>query len=95
MKRVTPTPFPSDPLVREPGQLGEAIRAARTSAALSRVEAAAALGISKQTLTDLERGKPTVAVGTALRVAHELGVSIFIAPAQHRERVRRAVLEAR
>jgi transcriptional regulator with XRE-family HTH domain len=81
-------------MVREPEQLGRAIRAARTAAALSQVEAAAALGISKQTLADLESGKPTVAVGTALRVANELGVSLFMAPARHRERVRRAVLEA-
>jgi len=94
MKRVTPKPFPSDPLVREPRQLGQAIRAARTAAALSQVEAAAALGISKQTLTDLESGKDTVSIGTALRVANELGVSLFIAPAQNRERIRRAVLEA-
>lgn len=94
MKRVTPKPFPLDPLVREPKQLGQAIRAARTAAALSQVEAAVALGISKQTLTDLESGKDTVSIGTALRVANELGVSLFVAPAQNRERIRRAVLEA-
>lgn len=94
MKRVVPKPFPLDPVIRDSAALGQAVRAARTATELTLVEAAIALGISRQTLADLESGKPTVAVGTALRVANELGVSLFMAPAQHRERIRRAVLKA-
>jgi transcriptional regulator with XRE-family HTH domain len=91
MRRIVEQPFPQDPLLREPSDLAAAIRAARTRAGLTLVDAAASLGIAKQTLNDLERGKPTVALGTALRVATELGVSLFMAPADLRERVRDAV----
>ncbi len=95
MRRVVPAAFPADPLLREPAEFGAALRAARTRSGLTLVDAALSLGISKQTLHDLERGKPTVAIGTALRVAAQLGVSLFMAPAEVRERVRDAVRAAR
>lgn len=88
MRRVVPTLFPADPLARDALALGAAIRAARTRARLTRAQAALSLGISADTLADLERGKPTVALGTALAAATALGVGVFIAPAEQRERVR-------
>ena len=88
MRRVVPLPFPADPLTRDAPALGAAIRAARTRARLTRADAALSLGIAADTLADLERGKPTVALGTALAVATALGISVFIAPADQRERVR-------
>ncbi len=94
MKRVVPLPFPAEPTVHGPADLGAALRAARTRAGLSLVEAALSLGLTKQTLHDLERGKATVAIGTVLRVASQLGVSLFMAPSEIRERVRDAVRAA-
>jgi transcriptional regulator with XRE-family HTH domain len=95
MKRVVPRDFPADPLVRGSADLGAALRSARTRSGLTLADTALSLGIAKQTLNDLERGKPTVALGTALHVAAELGVSLFMAPAEVRERVRDAVRTAR
>lgn len=95
MKRVIPLPFPAEPSLKEPADFGAAVRAARTRAGLTLVDAALSLGITKQTLSDLERGKPTVAFGTALRVASQLGVSLFMVPSEIRERVRDAVQAVR
>lgn len=79
MRRVVPEPFP-DPMVRDAVAFGQAVRAARTSAGISLEAAAAALGVSKATLGDLEGGKGTVALGTAIRVARDLGAALFVAP---------------
>lgn len=93
MRRVIPTAFPPDPLCSDAASLGAAIRAARTSSGLTLVEAAMVLGISKQTLSDLETGTGTVNLATALRAAHELGVSVFAVGSEHREPVRRLILQ--
>ncbi|MFG6415178.1 helix-turn-helix domain-containing protein [Roseateles sp. DC23W] len=79
MRKVKPEPFP-DPLIRDAGAFGQAVRAARTGAGISLEAAAQALSISKATLSDLEGGKGTVALGTALRVARDLGAVVFAAP---------------
>lgn len=79
MRRVVPEPFP-DPMVRDAVAFGQAVRAARTSAGISLEAAAQALGVSKATLGDLEGGKGTVALGTALRIARDLGAAVFVAP---------------
>jgi transcriptional regulator with XRE-family HTH domain len=88
MRRVVPTPFPADPWADEPAVLGAAIRSARTQAGMTQGEAALALGISRDVLSDLERGKAAVALGTALRVAATLGVGVLITPSEQRERAR-------
>jgi transcriptional regulator with XRE-family HTH domain len=87
MKRVVKVPFPSDPLIAAPGMLGIAIRAGRTEQGLTIEEAAMTIGIAKQTLSDIEAGKPTVGLGIVLKVAGDLGVSLFVAPARDRERI--------
>lgn len=85
MRKVTAEPFP-DPLVRDAIAFGQAVRAARTGAGISLEAAAEALGLSKATMGDLENGKGTVAIGTAIRVARDLGVALLVAPqAQHFE----------
>ena len=91
MKRVVPTPFPIDPLVADAGVLGAAIRSARTGAGMTIDQAAAALGISKQTLSDLETSGSTVGLGIALKVARELGVSVFVTKPGERETIRRVI----
>lgn len=79
MRKVVREPFP-DPMVQDAISFGQAIRAARTAAGITLEAAAEALSISKATMGDLEGGKGTVALGTALRVARELGVACFTAP---------------
>ena len=92
MRNVVPTPFPSEPLVADSVAFGRAIRAARTSAGMTLTDAAVTLGVSKQTLADLETAKASVGLGIALRVARELGVAVFVAPSGEREVVRRAIV---
>lgn len=84
MKRVVATPFPDSPELRTPAQLGAAVRAARTQSGLTLEAAAMLVGVAKQTLSDLETGRGTVSLGIALRVAEELGVSLFAVPAARR-----------
>jgi transcriptional regulator with XRE-family HTH domain len=93
MPRLKQTPFPSSPLLREATSLGAAIRSQRIESGLTIEQAALSTGVAKQTLQDLELGKPTVGLGIALRLAHELGVSIFIAPAQQEIRIVREFSE--
>jgi transcriptional regulator with XRE-family HTH domain len=92
MRKVVPIPFPSEPLVADSAVFGRAVRAARTSAGMTLADAAVTLGVSKQTLADLETAKASVGLGTALRIAHELGVAVFVAPSGEREVVRRAIV---
>ena len=56
--------------------------------------AAQALGISKQTLSDLELGTGTVTLALAFQALNALGVSVFVVPAQDNSRVRRALKAA-
>jgi DNA-binding XRE family transcriptional regulator len=50
--------------------------------------AALTLGIAKQTLSDIELGKPTVSLGNAMLAANGLGVAMFAVPAEDREPVK-------
>lgn len=88
MRTVTPKPFPSDLELRSAKQLGIAIRAARTQAGLTLADAALTLGVAKQTLSNLELGKPSVGLGLALEIAAGLGVALFMVPARAREQTR-------
>lgn len=88
MRTVTPKPFPPDPELRSTPQLGAAIRAARTQTGLTLADAALTLGVAKQTLSDLERGKPTVGLGLAIQIATGLGVALFMTPASMREQTK-------
>ncbi len=94
-RRVVPTAFPTNPQLRTCDELGAAVRSARTASGLTLEEAALAVSIAKQTLGDLEAGKPTVGLGIALRVAQALGVSLFIAPAGEADQIARLIHEAR
>ncbi len=94
MRRVVPTPFPSDPLLNDAAAFGAAVRAARTRAGMTLADAAMTLGIAKQTLADLEKASASVGLAMALSVAHELGVAVFAVPARDREPVRRLIIGA-
>ena len=86
MRVVRPIPTPSDPVLPTPVALGMTLRAARTQAGVRLEDAALQLGIAKQTLQNLEKGSPSVSLGTALRVAHEYGVTLLGVPASQRKR---------
>ena len=53
-------------------QMGEQIRLARLRRKLSAQLVAERAGISRQTLTDIEKGTPTVAIGAYAAVLHAL-----------------------
>lgn len=91
MRRVVPIPISSDPAVPDAKALGAMVRAARSGSGMTLADAALNLGIAKQTLANLETGKSSVGLDTALRVAREFGVSVFAVPSIQRERVRRAI----
>lgn len=95
MRTVTPKPFPSDLELRNTQQLGAAIRAVRTQAGLTLADAALTLGVAKQTLSDLELGKPTVGLGLALQIATGLGVALFMTPASMREQTRMKLMDSK
>ena len=93
MKRVVPTSFPSDPFLDSPATLGAAIRSARTQAGIRLEDAAMTVGVSLQTLVDIEAGKPGVSIGKILQVANGLGVSLFVLPQNQREIARRRLTD--
>ena len=95
MRRVVPTTPSADPQVADALAFGAAIRAARTASGMTLVDAAASLGIAKQTLSDLETARASVGLMIALKVAHGLGLALFAVPAKERERVRRSIMAAR
>jgi DNA-binding XRE family transcriptional regulator len=78
MKRVKKTPFPSIPILQDAEVLGAAVRACRTEAGMTIDEAAMSLGVAKQTLHDLEMGKPTVGLGLVLKITQGLGLSLIV-----------------
>lgn len=88
MKRVKPTKFPDNPELRSAEQLGLSIRAMRTKSEMSLEDAAMTLGMSKQTLSDIELGKSTVSIGNTLKAASGLGVALFIFPSEMRELIK-------
>ena len=93
MKRIVETVFPNDPQILDAAVLGKAVRACRTQAGLSIQEAALSIGVAKQTLSDLEAGKPTVKLGHALKIANDLGVNIFVVQSRDTARLKHAMAE--
>ena len=92
MRKVVPLPFPAEPLAMSTMDLGRFARAARTQSGLTLEAAALALGVSKQTLQDMETGKPSVGIGLALHILDGLGIAVFAQPARLKERARRRLM---
>lgn len=61
-----------------PNELGKEIRKKRKAQALRIDDAASMMGISKNTLSEIENGASGVSIGKILLVANELGVEIFL-----------------
>jgi len=62
--------------------LGKAIRDARVSMKLRQAEAALLCGVGIRFLSDLERGKETARLGSALKVIQGLGLALTLGPKQ-------------
>jgi transcriptional regulator with XRE-family HTH domain len=94
MRTVKPTNHPVDPVLSDPRHLGAAIRSARTQHGVRLEDAAMQLGIGKQTLQNLEKGHPGVGIGTALRVAHAVGITLMAVPSAKRDQARALLVGA-
>ena len=57
--------------------LGESIRAARLRRGWSVAALAERVGVSAPTITKIERGNPSVAIGTVFEAARLVGVELF------------------
>lgn len=72
----------STTLLLSAGDLGKAIREARTAMNLRQAEAALLCGVGVRFLSDLERGKETARLGPALKVIQGLGLALTLGPKQ-------------
>lgn len=61
-------------------EFGERIRAKRKQLGLTQEHVAGLSGIGARYLSELERGKETVEMGKALRVANSLGLQLTVQP---------------
>ncbi len=95
MRTVQPSPLSPDPWATDAQAFGAAIRAARTASGMSIADAAASVGISKQTLSDLETARASVGLSIALKAARQFGVAVLLLSPEEREVVRHSVIRAR
>jgi len=59
---------------------GAMIRSHRLKQGITQADLASLSGVGTRFISDLENGKPTIALGKALQVAHGLGLEIHVAP---------------
>ena len=77
-------------IVQSAQDLGFALRAVRKSTKMRLDDLSQTVGVSKQTTTNLEQGKPTVQLGTVLSLLKEMGITVSVdlpesaLPALHR-----------
>jgi HTH-type transcriptional regulator/antitoxin HipB len=68
-------------LIRTPTDLGAAIREQRRRRRMDQQRFARKIGVSRQWVVEVEKGKPRAEVGLILRALAALGVALSIAPA--------------
>ena len=66
--------------VDSPEELGRRIRAARKAQGLTQVDLAEIAGVGPRFLSELERGKDTVRLGLALKIARLVGLDLVAVP---------------
>ncbi|HEX5676522.1 MAG TPA: helix-turn-helix domain-containing protein [Alcanivorax sp.] len=66
--------------IDNPEALGRRIRAARKAQGLTQVDLAEIAGVGPRFLSELERGKDTVRLGLALKIARLVGLDLFAVP---------------
>jgi len=76
MRTLTATPFPANPDVASPEDMGKLIRAVRTAAGMTLEETALTVQVAKQTLQNLENGTGTVSMALAFKVLTGLGITL-------------------
>ncbi len=67
-------------MVRNPIELGSALRARRRELSLSQEEVAGVVGVHRRVIGELERGKGTVQLQIAMDAARVLGLDVELAP---------------
>lgn len=65
-------------LIRTPRDLGAAIRSRRKALGLDQAALAARVGVSRQWIIDIEKGKPRAALDLVLQTLQTLGISLSI-----------------
>ncbi len=76
MRKVVPSLLPDQPCINDAEDLGLALRAVRTRSGMTLEEAALVIGVSKNTMQNLERGTGTVSLALAIKVASGLGLRL-------------------
>ena len=71
-------------LIRTPADLGALIRDTRQQKGLGQQALAKEIGVSRQWLIDVEKGKPRAEVGLVLRALDALGIALSPAAANKR-----------
>jgi HTH-type transcriptional regulator / antitoxin HipB len=61
-----------------PSEFGSRLRERRRAAGFSQGAVADVVGVNRRVISELERGKPTVQLGIALRVAEALGLDVAL-----------------
>jgi HTH-type transcriptional regulator / antitoxin HipB len=61
-----------------PSEFGSRLRERRRAPGLSQGAVADVVGVNRRVISELERGKPTVQLGIALRVAEALGLDVAL-----------------
>ncbi|KPC53738.1 helix-turn-helix domain-containing protein [Amantichitinum ursilacus] len=92
MRKVKALPFPTKPDIDSADDIGRFIRAARTASGITLEMAALHLGVSKQTLSDIELGKATVGIGLVLHAAREFGLSLMCVSSKQRALLKHQLL---
>lgn len=62
--------------IRTPADLGALIRSHRTSVGLDQRSLAEQVGVSRQWIVEVEKGKPRAAIGLLLRTVDALGIQL-------------------
>jgi len=61
-------------------QLGQAVEERRRALAITQEELAFSVGVNRRVISELERGKPTLQLGIALRTIATLGLEFDVRP---------------
>lgn len=68
--------------IRTPVDLGAVIRDRRTKLGLDQKSLAAKVGVSRQWIVEVEKGKPRAEIGLVLRTVQALGINLAAADPQ-------------
>jgi y4mF family transcriptional regulator len=67
-------------LADSPERFGAALRERRRQVGITQAQLADATGVSRQTIIEIERGKPNARLYIALRLAQMLGIDVTLQP---------------